>query len=168
VRFEVVMNFTISCDVIPCGLVKIYQRFNSSALNIEAVYFSHASILFYQTTWCHLQEHGTHSLMELCTSWEAASCAATQELPSILWKPKVHYRVHKSLSLVHIPSSPRSCYMTCPSHPPWLDHSNYIWRRVQVMKLLTMQFSLTSCHFIFLRSKYSPQYPIRNFQLTWI
>jgi hypothetical protein len=22
--------------------------------------------------------------------------------------------------------------------PPWLDHSNYTWRRVQVMKLLTM------------------------------
>jgi hypothetical protein len=21
--------------------------------------------------------------------------------------------------------------MPCPSHPPWLDHSNYIWRRVQ-------------------------------------
>jgi hypothetical protein len=23
--------------------------------------------------------------------------------------------------------------MLCPSHPPWLDHSNYAWRRVQVM-----------------------------------
>jgi hypothetical protein len=31
--------------------------------------------------------------------------------------------------------------MPCPSHPPWLDHSNYTWRRVQVMKLLIMQFS---------------------------
>jgi hypothetical protein len=25
--------------------------------------------------------------------------------------------------------------MPCPSHAPWLDHSNYTWRRVQVMKL---------------------------------
>jgi hypothetical protein len=24
--------------------------------------------------------------------------------------------------------------MPCPFHPPWLDHSNYTWRRVQVMK----------------------------------
>jgi hypothetical protein len=24
--------------------------------------------------------------------------------------------------------------------PPWLDHSNYVWRRVQVMKLLNVQF----------------------------
>jgi hypothetical protein len=47
-----------------------------------------------------------------------------------------------------IPLLPHSCYMPCPSHPPWLDHSNYIWRRVQVMKLLIMQFSSTSCHFI--------------------
>jgi hypothetical protein len=27
--------------------------------------------------------------------------------------------------------------------PPWLEHSNYTWRRVQVMKLLIMQFSPT-------------------------
>jgi hypothetical protein len=24
--------------------------------------------------------------------------------------------------------SPHSCYMPCPSHPSWLDPSNYVWR----------------------------------------
>jgi hypothetical protein len=40
------------------------------------------------------------------------------------------------ISCMH--SSPRLCYMPCPSHPPWLDHSNYTWRRVQVTKFLIM------------------------------
>jgi hypothetical protein len=43
-----------------------------------------------------------HSLTELNHTWEAANCAATQELPNILRDPKVHYRVHKSHLLVPI------------------------------------------------------------------
>jgi hypothetical protein len=35
---------------------------------------------------------------------------------------------------------PHLCYMPSPSHPPWHDHSNYTWRRVQVMKLLFTYF----------------------------
>jgi hypothetical protein len=32
--------------------------------------------------------------------------------------------------------------MPCPSHPPLLDHSDYVWRGVQVMKLLIMQWKM--------------------------
>jgi hypothetical protein len=39
----------------------------------------------------------TYLLTEL-----SPSCTATRELPSILWESKVHCRVHKTTSLVHI------------------------------------------------------------------
>jgi hypothetical protein len=44
-----------------------------------------------------------------------------------------------SISYIHS-SSPHSCYLSCPSRPLLLGHSNYTCRRVQVMKLLNMQF----------------------------
>jgi hypothetical protein len=51
------------------------------------------------------------SLMELSPSWEAANCAATQELPGILWNPKVHcppLSLSWARSIQSIPSQPIS------------------------------------------------------------
>jgi hypothetical protein len=52
-----------------------------------------------------------------------------------------------------------ACYMPCPIHPPWVHHSNYTWRKVQVMKLLIVPFSLFFYYFFPLGPKYSPLFP---------
>jgi hypothetical protein len=122
-----------------------------------------------------------YNSMELSPSWEAANCSYSRtsqhfkepegslrcsQEPS----PLVH--ILSQINLVHTTPSYILIFLfsgfltkilyaffwclcvliTCPSHPPWPDHSNYTWRRVQITKLLIMQFSPTSRHFISLRS----------------
>jgi hypothetical protein len=53
-------------------------------------------------------------LTELIPFWEAANFTASQELLSISWNPKVHYRVHKNL---HWSLSWARSILSLPSHP---------------------------------------------------
>ena len=47
---------------------------------------------------CNLTQHRTYILtnsMEQSPSWEANRFSVNQEIPHILWNPKVHYRIYK-------------------------------------------------------------------------
>jgi hypothetical protein len=65
-----------------------------------------------------------------------------------------------NLNIVYISHLFHACYMPHASHPPWFHDPNNIWWRLWVVKLLTVQSSPASCHFLPLTPKYSPQHPV--------
>ena len=81
----------------------------------------------------------TYSMVQ-SPSWEANWFAASQEIPRILWNPKVHYRTHKrpppvpilsQPNPVHIPTShlleihPNIIHPSTPRSPQWFFPSGF-------------------------------------------
>jgi hypothetical protein len=105
--------------------VSTFVKLNKTELRYQNVYFDTSCFLFHGSDftskcwggggyeWWIWNDAGEsvcevlrdlliYLLKELSPSWETVNCAAIQELPSILTKPKVHHRVHKNPPLVPI------------------------------------------------------------------
>jgi hypothetical protein len=54
----------------------------------------------------HLNRGLRYNVQSFCKYWEADSLSASQEIPRLLWNPRVHYRVNNSPPLVRIQSVP--------------------------------------------------------------
>jgi hypothetical protein len=94
--------------------------------------------------------------MELRSTREAINYVATWQFPSISWKPKVHNRIHKSLSL----SWARRIKSASPQ--PISKRSILILSTVLVLLLAYFLLAfppITYTHFSFLHSCYMPRPP---------
>jgi len=76
--------------------------------------------------------------MEQSPSWKDNSHSASQEIPYLLWNPKVHYHVHKSPP--EVPSLNQMCpVQTFPTHL-YKIHSDVIFQSISMSSEWSLPF----------------------------
>ena len=119
------------------------------------------------------------------TCFEAKHCRLIEEILVCLWTLKVHYFFHRSLDHLNLFSTlvpyffnihfstvfhlclsiswglfpsvvQKHLYWKSHIYPPSIGHPNIFWWRIQIVRLLIMQFSQVACYFLWqICSKYT-------------
>jgi hypothetical protein len=179
-RLDDVMYFQVSCFISgriwpQCHWDRILQEKKCSSL-----FFSVPPYSFWESTYSYGTIDSFHvlynssfntnalfyryKLLTYLRSW-AANCAATQELPSILWDPKVHNRVYNSPSLA---LSWASSIQSIPPHP--ISLTFILILSTHVLVFLKVSFLLAFPPITYMHSTSNPfvlhALPISS-SLTW-
>jgi len=77
---------------------------------------------WHRREWCTLPSF-ISNIAKQGSLWGVHSSSVSQEIPGIIWKPRVHYHVHNSLPMVVIPSSKKRA-QSFPS---------YFWKSTSIL-----------------------------------
>jgi hypothetical protein len=117
--------------------IRLFQK-RSTATNLTALQISIFFCISVTSSLCLIMHR---EILPYISLTEAANCAASQELPSILWNPKVYYGVHK------IPPSVPILSQINPIHtiPSCLSkiHFNIVHQRTSWSSQLSLFFWLS-------------------------
>jgi hypothetical protein len=99
VRYRYRVNYTVTTLMSHATYFQIWTRCIFKITIIWGVTPWSLAEVYHQTN--QLTNYLINS-MELSPSWETNNCSGTREIPSNVWKLKVHYCIHKSPPLVSI------------------------------------------------------------------
>jgi hypothetical protein len=147
----IVLNFHMPWNSLQCHTaLKCIKKFcwedsslKSSPSQIPALYGSWRFIIMF-TRDSHCSLHEPDESCSHSSTLFLLDAFLLSMLRSSKWFLPFRFSDYNFICISHLSCLPH----TPPPHPPWFDYPNNTWWRMQIMKVLIMQFSPSSCYFL--------------------